>query len=355
MASFAFVAGVLVTTVSSGDVSCYERWVSAARRILLAVALCLAVAGCARASAGPALSFTAPLRRADLGARLAVVGDTQRNPSFLGLGSNDIERRSLLQAIAEASPDLVAFTGDVVYEGASADDWRYFEVLSQPLRDRRVSVVAALGNHEYQGEHGRGEEQFFAHFPLVARRRWYQIAFGPVRLLFLDSVDGELPPGAWEEQRAWYEATLAADDADDDVRGVVVLAHHPPYTNSTVTEDEDHVKRAFVPALLRSRKALAYLSGHVHNYERFMRGGKMFVVSGGGGGPRASLDLGATRRHGDDLYVGPALRAFHFTLYTLTASGLTAEVRGLRAGAFTTMDRFELPFPSRPAPAGHGE
>jgi len=122
-----------------------------------------------------------------------------------------------------------------------------------------------------------------------------------------------------------------------------------------VTEDEDHVKRAFVPALLRSRKALGYLSGHVHSYERFMRGGKTFVVSGGGGGPRAPLDLGPTRRHHDDLYAGPALREFHFTLYTLTASGLAAEVRGLRAGAFATMDRFELPFPSGLAPAGPGE
>lgn len=315
------------------------------------VALGLAGVGCPPAASAPPVPFTAPLPRAEVGARLAVVGDTQRNPSFLGLASNDTERRSVLQAIADASPHLVALTGDIVYEGASTDDWRRFEGLSRPLRDRGVSVVAALGNHEYEGGRARGEEQFFAHFPLAGQRRWYQIAFGPIRLVFLDSTEWELPPGAWEEQRAWYEATLAADDADDSVRGVLVLEHHPPYTNSTVTQDEEHVQRAFVPALLRSKKTLALLSGHVHNYERFERDGKMFVVSGGGGGPRAALDLGASRRHPNDLYAGPALREFHFTLYTLTASGLAAEVRGLRGGAFTTIDRFELPYPAAPTVA----
>lgn len=318
---------------------------------MIALGLAAGVAGllaggaCTPAASGPPVPFTAPLPLAKTGARLAVVGDTQRNPSFLGLASNDSERRSVLRAIADASPDLVALTGDIVYEGASTDDWKRFEELSRPIRERGVSVVAALGNHEYEGEKGSGEELFFAHFPLAGGKRWYEVAFGPIRLVFLDSTEWKLPPGAWDEQRAWYEATLAADDADDAVRGVLVLEHHPPYTNSTVTQDEEHVQRAFVPPLMRSKKTLALLSGHVHNYERFVRGGKTFVVSGGGGGPRAALDLGASRRHKDDLHAGPALREFHFTLYTVTAAGLTAEVRGLRGGTFTTIDRFELPYP----------
>ncbi len=128
-----------------------------------------------------------------------------------------------------------------------------------------------------------------------------------MRLVFLDSNIDELPAATWEAQRVWYEATLAAYDADAAVRGVLVLLHHPPYTNSTVTSDEEHVQRVIVPPLLHAKKTLGLVSGHVHSYERFERGGKMFLVSGGGGGPRARLAEGGARRHPDDLFQGPPL------------------------------------------------
>src|SRR5205823_2075898 len=116
----------------------------------------------------------------------------------------------------------------------------------------------------------------------------------------------------WSTQRTWYEETLRASDDDMATRGVFVLMHHPPYTNSTVTGDEVHVEDTFVPAFVRAKKTLAMLSGHVHSYERFVRDGKTFVVSGGGGGPRAALETGAARRHPDDQFDGPAVRDFHF-------------------------------------------
>jgi hypothetical protein len=167
-----------------------------------------------------------------------------------------------------------------------------------------------------------------------------------VRLVFLDSNIDELPAAAWEAQRVWYEKTLADFDRDPEVRGVLVLLHHPPYTNSTVTSDEPQVQRTVVPPLLHAKKTLGLVSGHVHNYERFLRDGKMFLVSGGGGGPRAQLAEGSDRRHPDDLFMGPPIRSFHFTVFTVTADGLAAEVMGLPKGGtrVTPMDRFTLPF-----------
>jgi hypothetical protein len=136
-------------------------------------------------------------------------------------------------------------------------------------------------------------------------------------------------------------------DRDEDVRGVLVVMHHPAYTNSTVTSDEPHVQSTFVPAFLRARKTMAMLAGHVHSYERFERGGKVFVVSGGGGGPRAELATGDARRHTDDLFAGPALRDFNFTVYTLGDRGIDADVRGLAKGAdvVRTIDRFAMRWP----------
>jgi hypothetical protein len=93
------------------------------------------------------------------------------------------------------------------------------------------------------------------------------------------------------------------------------------------------------------------LNGHVHSYERYVREGKTFVVSGGGGGPRAELATGNARRHTDERSTGPAVRDFNFTVYTLGARGVSAQVRGLARGEtqWHVLDTFELAWPV-PAP-----
>ena len=141
---------------------------------------------------------------------------------------------------------------------------------------------------------------------------------------------------------------VARADSDPDVRGTLVLVHHPPYTNSSITSDELHVQRSFVPAFAAARKTLAMLSGHVHSYERYERGGKTFLVTGGGGGPRIRLETGPRQRHADDLFAGPEVRMFHYLLAALTPNGIEVEMKGLPKGEkrFETMDRFRLSWPT---------
>jgi 3',5'-cyclic AMP phosphodiesterase CpdA len=280
--------------------------------------------------------------------RFAVLGDVQRTSKLEAWREkNDPERRRILEAVAEAAPDFVAFTGDLVFDGAAEGHWAEFDALSAPIRARQIPALTAFGNHEYWEGRVPAERNVFARFPVLDRRHWYAFPAGGVVLVMLDSNRDELTEGEWTAERAWYEKTLADADADRAVRGVLVLMHHPPFTNSTVTGDEPAVQEAFLPAFLAAHKTLAMLSGHVHSYERFARGDKMFVVSGGGGGPRALLASGAARRHPDDLFDGPPLRDFHFTVYSVGPDGLDADVHGLRKGAHDLypMDRFRLRFP----------
>ena len=304
----------------------------------------LALTGCAAAPAPR--PFAGPLPPFAEGGRFAVVGDLQRT-SLLEFWreSNDAERPLIVDALAAARPAFLAITGDLVFDGSSDRKWADFDALMAPIRDAGIPVVAALGNHEYWA--GRaGEAKFFARFPHLDDQRWYSLSWGPLRLVVLDSNLGAMSDAEWGAQRRWYAGTLAAHDRDPTVRGVLVMMHHPPYTNSTITGDEVQVQRDFVPAFLAAGKTLAMMCGHVHSYERFTRQGKTFVVSGGGGGPRARLETGASRRHPDDLFPGPALRDFNFVLLTVEAGGLVGEVRGLKKGgrAFSSMDRFFLPF-----------
>jgi Icc-related predicted phosphoesterase len=276
----------------------------------------------------------------------AVVGDMQRTSSVeIWRESNPGERKLIVARIAQERPDFVAILGDLVFHGSSPVDWAEFDELTEPLRAAGLPVLPVLGNHDYWVVRRGALENFFARFPHLKRRHFYEVRYGPLALLFLDSNERFLGPALWREQRAWYEAALARFEGDPSVAGVLVLLHHPPYTNSTITRDELHVQRDLVPPFASAEKTLAMLSGHVHSYERYVRGGKTLLVTGGGGGPRAPLHAKPSRRHEDDLFAGPLLRSFHFLLVTPAESEIAFEMVAVskRGRAFVTEDRFTLP------------
>lgn len=284
--------------------------------------------------------------------RFAVVGDLQRTSRVeFWKESNPEESRRLVVEIAARGPDFVVGLGDLVFQGSSRRDWEGFDALTAPLRAAGVPILPVLGNHEYWARRGPALRNVFTRFPRLAASRWYAETYGPLRLLFLDSNEGALGAAAWREEAGWLRAELARADAEAAVEGVVVFVHHPPYTNSTVTGDELHVRREFVPPFAAARKTVAMVAGHVHSYERFVRGGKTFLVAGGGGGPRVRLAQGVARRHPDDAFDGPRVRHFHFLLCAPGASGLDVEVVGLEKGGdtFPSLARFALAWPPPPS------
>ena len=292
-------------------------------------------------------AFTAPLAPPRTG-RFAIASDFQRTSrAEVWRESNREERGIILEAIAREEPELLLMLGDLVFCGSSASDWTEFDELSAPIREAGIPVLAVPGNHEYWVAPRAGLRNFQARFPLLEEKRWQARAWGPLALVLLDSNRRFLPPALWEEQVRDYGEELARADADPETRGTLVLAHHPPYTNSSVTSDEIHVQQSLVPPFQAARKTLAMLSGHVHSYERYERGGKTYLVTGGGGGPRVRLQTGSRRRHEDDLFAGPAVRFFHYLMATLTPVGIDVEMRGLAKGEkrFETMDCFRLPWP----------
>jgi hypothetical protein len=284
--------------------------------------------------------------------RFAVVSDFQRTSrAELWREHNPDERRRIVRRIAEEAPDFLVVLGDLVFSGSSAAHWAEFDLLAEPLRDAGIPILPVLGNHEYWVSPRRALPAYFERFPHLEGRHWYSVAYGDLALLFLDSNRRWLSAAAWTEQLGWYRAELQRLDRDPAIRGVLVMLHHPPYTNSTVTSDERHVQRFFVPDFAAAARTIGMFSGHVHSYERFARGEKTFLVTGGGGGPRVRLASGSRRRHADDLFSGPPVRDFHFLLCEHETGGISIEARGLskRGTAFETMDRFRLPWPERAA------
>lgn len=280
--------------------------------------------------------------------RFAAVGDLQRTSlAEAWRESNDLEREKIIGSIAAEKPDFVALLGDLVFRGSSAAGWSRFDRLAAPLAEARIPVLPILGNHEYWVSPRPAMANYFARFPQLDGRHWHAVRFGELEIVTLDSNRRFLSRASWERQRGWFAGELEKGDADPEVRGILVLVHHPPYTNSTVTRDEIHVQDAFVPPFRAARKTMAMLSGHVHSYERFFRKGKAYVVAGGGGGPRVRLAQGARRRHGDDLFEGPSVRHFHYLLGAVGRQGIDMVMKGIPKGGgeFEALDRFLLPWP----------
>ncbi|MDC0749425.1 metallophosphoesterase family protein [Polyangium mundeleinium] len=294
-----------------------------------------------------AAPIVVPLRE---GGRVAVVSDLQRTALverlFLRAEQNDAERTGILAALTAARPDATLLLGDHVFLGASSRAWAFFDRLVEPLRAAGVELLPILGNHDCWSIGPRGLRHYFSRFPRLEGSRFYTARLGPLGIVALDSNRIFMPARQWDEQSLFYNKTLARLDADPDVRGILVLVHHPPFTNGTVTGPSALTQRTFVPAFLRSRKAVLMLSGHVHAYEHFVREGRHFVVCGGGGGPRHRLRP-KERQMFRDLFDGPSIRHFHFLTLAPDETGLDVRALGLAKGATRVlpMDQFRIDWP----------
>lgn len=248
------------------------------------------------------------------------------------------ERLAVIDRIADEQPDLVINSGDLVADGWNTADWAQFDRETAPLRERGIPYVAGLGNHDLTGDRDRALGNFYARFPDARRQRWREVRVRDVAFLVLDTNLGALEPEERDAEIRWLDATLDRDEADPSVGTIVLVTHHPPFSNGVVHEASRWVReQVFERAVTRS-KVRAVFSGHLHSYERFEVGGVQCVVSGGGGAPL--MDVRTERPPYKDAYEGP--RSFHFCRITL-GTRITCEVVMLGPdGAWTVADRFEI-------------
>lgn len=219
--------------------------------------------------------------------RFVVYGDTRfHDPSDIEAANPEV-RRTLVQAIADANPAFIGFTGDIVYIGDDAEDWKVWESETKIWRDKRIPIFPALGNHDLHANESVALENYFQHFPDLKGSRFYSVRIANVLMLVLDSSMEELagPQGEWLKDKL--------NHIPEDLEFVFIMDHHPPYTSSS---DENKVsgghsarpREQALANMLEERQAhsryrIVFFSGHVHNYERHQHGGVTYFVSGGGG------------------------------------------------------------------------
>lgn len=269
-----------------------------------------------------------------------VVGDTQSTSGWeFWRERNDRERKGIIDEITRREPAFVIHVGDLTTRGSSEKHWQEFDQLHQGLRERKIPYFPVLGNHEFYGKDDKALALFFVRFPHLERRRWYSFAWKGVGLVFLDSNFSKLDALESHRQQRWYQRELERFENDPTIDFILAFCHEPPFTNSRIVGPNKRSEKDFADPFLQFRKTAFFFSGHSHSYERFERGGKSFVVTGGGGGPRHRVVTDPKKQRWVDLYAGPELRFFHFCEVEVEDRVLQFRVIRLdEEGAFRTED-----------------
>lgn len=223
--------------------------------------------------------------RAEQGSvRIAVIGD---------YGDGSQAAADVAALVKSWQPDIVVTTGDNNYpRGAAAtldgNVGRFYGAFISPYTGQygpgatTNRFFPTLGNHDWDARSGQGgvPEPYVNYFTLPegpGEERYYEITWGPVHILALDS-DYREPDGSSVDsvQARWLKARLAASTSP----WKLVVMHEAPYSSGWHGSTE-RLRWPF-----QTWGATAVLSGHDHTYERVAVDGFPYFVNGLGGASR---------------------------------------------------------------------
>lgn len=235
-------------------------------------------------------------------------------------------RQWLVRQIAAESPAAVILNGDVPLHGDMQSDYAVFQAETQVWREKHLRVFPALGNHEFAGPDPKQSlENWWNAFPELRNRRWYSVQLGSrLYVLALDS-DASLLPGS--DQARWIENQVSGLASSIDF--VMVTMHHPPVADIQKHIEVDHNPRPNELALRDYLSKVAGTSharflvsaGHIHNYERNIVDGVVYLVAGGGGAAPYFVE-----RTPQDLYQSILFPNFHYVKFTLSRDRLHGDM-----------------------------
>lgn len=268
-----------------------------------------------------AAAFCAPAQRTTF----VAYGDMRFTDPAETKATNPKVRKWLVEKIAAEHPQAIVISGDVPYVGERAADYAQFHAETEPWRAANIPVYPAIGNHEMRGDPQKCLENWWTEFPQLRGKRWYSSEIG--EKIVVISLDTSSPLTLGSEQIKWVDQQLI--NLKKPVRFVIFNLHHPPVADIETGDGASHNPRPNEIALAEyltsapQSKRIRFIvnAGHIHNYERFLRDGTVFLVSGGGG----AAPLAVTRTV-DDLYKGAAFPNYHYLRFELRGKKLHAEM-----------------------------
>ena len=263
-----------------------------------------------------------------------LIGDTQRTSFieqyFFFRESNDSVQFVLFDSIAklERKPAFILHLGDMVFDGSSENDWKYFDASTEQIRKAKIPIFPILGNHEFYGDSLETAYNINNRFSRLKDSSWNTFEFKSIGIILLNSNE-ELTLSENERQKEFYEYHMNKYEIDSSIKFIIVATHHPPYTNGTGIgfNESEYTQDCFINKFISSEKKGLFFSGHFHNYEHLIISDKHFIVSGGGGGPRRDVDLeGKYKDISNGIDKNEERRGYHFIEIEVQSDSLFIEV-----------------------------
>ena len=129
-------------------------------------------------------------------------------PTLGGSGDGDRRLQQIVDEINIINPDLVLMTGDVAYGG----QWDQYRRLLSAMARINAPVIAAPGNHEYEG---------WAGYLTLLGAPYHSVNYGNLQIISLNSGHGR--DQLTEAQFAWLQKRFRHLDG----RIPIVQIHHP--------------------------------------------------------------------------------------------------------------------------------
>jgi len=256
-----------------------------------------------------------------------VYGDTRTCPRRHRLVASEM-------ALDPLDPAFIIHTGDLV-ESPVSPNWADFFWAIEPF-SKSTPLVPALGNHE------RNDDSYYRAFELPAGggdygEQWYSFSYGPAKFIVLDSNADQIGLTDFMEERKWLEEELK----DNTSPVTVVVFHHPIYSSRYSTGIDKGLADSWGTLFEKYGVDLVF-NGHVHSYERSVKNGVTYVVTGGGGAPTGNLSSRfdfSRKAKGDSLhYVRVLVREKKIQLQMVEVARINRDAGAGRVGCNVAMD-----------------
>ena len=286
-------------------------------------------------------TFTVPASQIPKHWTIIGYGDTRFTDPADTRNTNPNARRALVNQIAAEHPDALLISGDLPLNGNVENDYAVFHTETQPRRDAHLRVYPALGNHEMHGGEAVALHNWWAAFPELTNRRWYSVSFGNAYFLCIDS---NAPLAAGSPQQSWIAGQLAR--LPKAVQFVFIVMHHPviddeaPLSTHNVRPNEAALGQFLDATAPTLHARITVICGHVHNYERFLRNGVTYLVSGGGAAKPYKVE-----RNAQDLFKGTDEINYHYLTFRFDGKAVHAEMHRLAnpdSPSWEVKDTFDL-------------
>jgi Icc-related predicted phosphoesterase len=261
---------------------------------------------------------------------------------FIGANRNEEATDAIFSNILKEKGLKALFhLGDITSFGSFNSAWSEFDKQSLKFHQAHIPIYPAMGNHDYYLYKKPAIEQFIKRFPDI-KNSWYTVSIDSIAVIILNSNYSRLSSEQINSQKEWYSRSLSELQRKPSIKAIIVGIHHPPYTNSKVTNPSVKVQNDFIPLFIKTKKCKLFLSGHAHTFEHFRNGGKDFLVIGGGGGVQHPLLLGSEQRWTDISPFHTEIRGFHYLLCEQKNDTLNAAVIMLNSDFKTFNKVYEI-------------